>query len=316
MGSAWDEKSTPKQRLANFNRQFKQLDLNDFIRKYTDKSADCKINIPDKNELEQLFNKLHKDTDGKRKINCSACGYRTCEEMATAIHNGCNERKNCIHYIKDLALYEKEEAKNFSEEVRLKNDDILRKNEAIGELINSAEEDFSVLNTSITEMVSGNNATAEESTGISLSMTEVLGFCNTVKNSLEDINKLLVQLESNNNDIAKVANKTNLLSLNASIEAARAGEAGKGFSVVAQEIKELSDTSKNTALDSNMNKQEIDKAINKLSTESQHLVDIVNDVNGKIDSLAASTQEIAASATLIDEASMKLKDKFNKLNSI
>lgn len=316
MGSAWDEKSTPNQRLANFNRQFKQLDLNDFIRKYTDKSSGCKINIPDKNELEQLFNELNKDTDDKRKINCSACGYKTCEEMASAMYNGCNERKNCIHYIKDLALHEKEEAESFLKEVKLKNDDILHKNEVIGKLINSAEEDFMVLNTSITEMVNGNNTTAEESTSISLSMAEVVEFCSTVKNSLESINKLLIQLENNNNDIAKVSNKTNLLSLNASIEAARAGEAGKGFAVVAQEIKELSDTSKSTALDSNMNKQEIDKAINKLSTESQHLIDIVDDVNGRINNLAASTQEIAASATLIDEVALKLKDKFNQLNNI
>lgn len=236
--------------------------------------------------------------------------------MSTAIYNDCNEIRNCIHYVKDLALHEKEEVENFSQEVKLKNEDILRKNTAIGELISSAEEDFNVLNTSITEMVNGNNQTAEESTGISMSMTEVVEFCSTVKNSLEDISKLLLQLENNNNDIAKVANKTNLLSLNASIEAARAGEAGKGFAVVAQQIKELSDTSKNTALDSNMNKQDIDKAISRLLGESQHLIEIVDDVNGKISNLAASTQEIAASTTLIDEATLKLKDKFSRLNNI
>nr|MBP3599297.1 4Fe-4S dicluster domain-containing protein [Eubacterium sp.] len=316
VSSAWQKKSSPKQRLAALNRQFKKLDLKDFVRKYTDKSSGCAIQSPDATELNAIFDRLHKLTDESRKINCGSCGYESCKDMATAIHNGNNYCDNCIHYVKDVILEEKLKEREIALEMEEKSKEIEHKNVVITEMIEAANEDFETLNTSLAEMMAGNNGNAEESSSISSDMADVVQFCDNMKEAFKVINELLEKLEENNNNITNVANQTNLLSLNASIEAARAGEAGRGFAVVADEIKNLSESSKDTAQESNSNKNEIVVAMSRLLEESEQLIRTVDDVNTRISNLAASTEEIAASATMVSETSDKLKAKLEQLNDL
>ncbi|MDF2511945.1 MAG: chemotaxis protein [Herbinix sp.] len=85
---------------------------------------------------------------------------------------------------------------------------------------------------------------------------------NDLKTSLLEINKLLEGIKT-------IAGQTNLLALNASIESARAGEQGKGFAVVAEQIRNLSNQSKDIIEEINLVTSEIFEKSDRASKMSQ-----------------------------------------------
>ena len=311
--NAWSRNLTPKQRLARFYKQFKELDINDFIRHYTDKSEGLTIRQPGTSALNEIFVEMEKHTNAQRIINCSACGYNTCTDMATAIYNDCNHKENCIQFVKGRVENDSELSKQMAEEMELKNVEIQEKNEMIARLVAEVNDDFESLDASISEMATGNTNNGNESSGISASMADVVSFCDELKKALNGIQGLLVKLEENNSEITNVAEETNLLALNASIEAARAGESGRGFAIIAENIKKLADLSKDTASDSDSNKEQIQGAITELLENAEKLIEIIDSVNVRVTNLAASTEEIAASADMVSNVSSNLKDKLATL---
>ncbi len=114
-GNAWSRCDSPGERLKNYNKQFENLKLEDYLRGYTDRSSECSFKIPDEAALDSIFNSMNKTTKESREINCTCCGYESCKRMATAIYNGFNHKENCIYYEKAM-VHELELEKAIAEE--------------------------------------------------------------------------------------------------------------------------------------------------------------------------------------------------------
>ena len=307
---AWAKNLSPEQRLNALNKQFANLNLNDYIRHYTDRSKSCPIKTPSQSDLNRIFSEMNKNTLESQRINCSCCGYDTCTDMATAIFNGFNHKENCVHYLKGLVEIERENAQQLVLEEQAKLD--ARKN-SLFSTIQSVNNHFESLRQSINEMVDGNTSNAEESNGISNDVGTVEQFCRQLNDSMDVIMKTLEELESSNEKVVNIASQTNLLALNASIEAARAGEAGRGFAVVADEINLLASDSRETASGTAHNNAAIRSAIEQIVTETQKLLTIVNGVNDRTQNLASSTEEISASADIVLNTVERVKAELDEL---
>ena len=103
---------------------------------------------------------------------------------------------------------------------------------------------------------------------MNLKVNEIL---NVLNQAIED-SRSVEQVNGLTNDILNISSQTNLLALNASIEAARAGEAGRGFAVVAEQIRQLADSSRETANHIQQINGIVTNAVHNLSDNADNLV--------------------------------------------
>ena len=309
----WGKDLTPAKRFAKLNAQFKNLRLEDFIRKYSDKSAKYKLKEPSQAELMEIFKDMHKNSEAKRCIDCSACGYENCNNMAVAIHNNINHKENCVHYAKDVAEHETMLAQELSDTVKKESEEKLIRAEKVDAIMKEISDDFDVMMNSLEGLSEGNEGNAEESTEISHNMSDIAKTSEEMMELFKRVTEFLALIETNNDAIFGIASQTNLLSLNASIEAARAGEAGRGFAVVAEQIKTLSESSRSAAQDSSQNSVEIRTFMEGLTEQVDRLSKLVGQVNDRVSNLAASTEEISASSKMVEEMSKHVQEKLEEI---
>ncbi len=149
-----------------FRRFDEELNFNDFVRSYKPSKPTV---MPSDAQLEPIFQELGKDTDDKRCLDCNACGYRSCREMATAIFRGLNSTDNCIVHAKEvleqgLGNAAPEKLGSIADDCRKLAEQLTEKTDAISESIEAID--------------ASSAATGERAVMVTDLLRNVVAFCN------------------------------------------------------------------------------------------------------------------------------------------
>ena len=160
---------------------------------------------------------------------------------------------------------------------------------------------FDVINSSDTSL-----NLVRESIG---SVEEILKMIDTLNAVVEESSEKIQKLEKLSADIeqfasviASIANRTNILSLNASIEAARAGEHGRGFAVVATQSakssKEITDTI-----------NQVQHSVKETVSSMHEVYDNASAQKGKADSVGNLLKQVVDAAYAANEVARNIENE-------
>lgn len=213
------------------------------------------------------------------------------------------------------------------EEISASNLSVIQETTATANVVKSTIEaaaaDFEALTKESQVLSQKNEESREMLESVAELKENVVSSTNDMNEKIEQLILLTNEIDNMVQSVQSIANQTNLLALNAAIEAARAGDTGRGFAVVSEEIRTLSDSTKQNlegmktfmqriyeAADAG--KESVSHAI-RSTAEMGERIDAVSDtivnniaglkkVTGEIENLSEEIDNIKLSATEINHA--------------
>ena len=151
-----------------------------------------------------------------------------------------------------------------------------------------------------------------------------------VTEAMEQLQEKIGKVASIANMILKISNQTTILSLNASVESVRAGEAGRGFSVVAEQIRQLAEETKDSTksisdlvdeLNDNTKKVANAVGVSLKAADSQNQMigataDAFEQLSGNMNLLINNIQEIGGRINHLSEANNQIVENITQLSAL
>lgn len=292
-----------------FEQFDKELQLQDFVRAYHNKSALAQTRKHSDAEYDEVFQSLYKTDDASRNINCFACGYGSCHSLATAILNRENHIENCINYNRAVAEQERHaiddkvkelgDMQQMIEDNRILNEEKERMSQAlkghVGEIIEA-----------IGDVTSGSREGGAALGKIIGQVQDVFQLATSVRERINIAESKLVEFDNALEGIVTIAFQTNMLALNATIEAARAGEQGRGFAVVAGEVKHLASETRNLVDSTKTSEESIKEGNNELIKLAGALEQQMGAVSQRVSSISAMIEQTTGKCQEIAETAKKI----------
>lgn len=198
------------------------------------------------------------------------------EQTSKQTFSNMSDVKQSVDTITSGAVSQAEDTRNASDTIA-----------HMGELIIETGSEAAALNKSADTMLESSDKTGNTIEGLKSISEEVRGVVDMIAELTSQTNESAKTIREAAGLITDIAEQTTLLSLNANIEAARAGEAGHGFAVVADAIQKLAEQSNEAS-------SNIDKIVNTLLVNAEHVVDAMQhmqEVIGKQNQYITGTEE-------------------------